>query len=448
MKTLLLIAAVIAVCEPAYSTEWGCYDPKPGHPSSSEKQQFVDTVSQLAVKAEQKYGVPAAAIAAMAIAESGYGWTRTAIEANNFYGWKYYSAGAAAGRSFYVLECQPAFDKNNKYVRFAGAADAVDFVASKLASMPSYKGDTQRYQQAIKSGMHAVEASRAWVAGIADPYNWDPPKYTQTITRLMNDPISPSSEISSQRNLYQLTGGPKADPPAPAAAATGIESIAGLDEARRLYRTKLGTTARQCDPPNSEFARWKGFPVQRCKYSDSGVVVQTHMLNPTTEQLARWTATACREAQATDTNACIQAVAGQVIGASSGVFPVSGFIPEPASSAGGSGNKMYCYLFRDGVTVRTEQFKKEPAAEGGACPYADDASPVTRAKRFARVASTTRTEYAANGGAQPVGTDKDGDPRWVDVIRDLYQKAWNSDRNELISAKAKAMRAEQAYKKW
>jgi hypothetical protein len=40
-------------------------------------------------------------------------------------------------------------------------------------------------------------------------------------------------------------------------------------------------------------------------------------------------------------------------------------------------------------------------------------------------------EYRNAGGTMP----SDG-LHWVDVVRTLYQKAWQSDRNELLSATA------------
>jgi hypothetical protein len=62
------------------------------------------------------------------------------------------------------------------------------------------------------------------------------------------------------------------------------------------------------------------------------------------------------------------------------------------------------------------------------------------------VASTTREEYLAAGGTETVGTKADGNVHWLDVVRQLYQEAWTSDRDQLISAKAKAAKAEGAFK--
>ena len=159
---MLSLVAATASAQP-----WGCYDPQPGHPTAAEKTQYIKQISALAIEADHKHGVPAAAIAAMAIAESGYGWTRTALEANNLFGWKYNSVGAAAGRGSYVLTCQPAEDVNNQYIKFKDAADAVDFVGGKLAVLPAYKEDTRKYQTARKAGDSAIHASREWIAGVA-----------------------------------------------------------------------------------------------------------------------------------------------------------------------------------------------------------------------------------------------------------------------------------------
>ena len=60
---------------------WGIYDPQPGHPTIDERDRFVTEIAPYAQEAEATYGVPAAAITAMACNESGFGWTRIALEA-------------------------------------------------------------------------------------------------------------------------------------------------------------------------------------------------------------------------------------------------------------------------------------------------------------------------------------------------------------------------------
>ena len=98
------VSATPAVPDSATS----CFAPLPGHPTPAEQRAFVDEVSRLAVEAERHHGVPAAAIAAMAIQESGYGWTTLAQQTNDILAWKYTTASAAGGRELvgFRLRCQ------------------------------------------------------------------------------------------------------------------------------------------------------------------------------------------------------------------------------------------------------------------------------------------------------------------------------------------------------
>ena len=80
------------------SAAWGCDEPQPGHPTAAEQRAFVEEVATLATRAEERHGVPAAAITAMAILESGYGWTRLAQNTNNLLGWKYFPGASAGAR--------------------------------------------------------------------------------------------------------------------------------------------------------------------------------------------------------------------------------------------------------------------------------------------------------------------------------------------------------------
>ena len=59
-----------------------------GVPSTQMKEDFVNEISKYAIKANEKWGIPASAIIGMAIIESGYGTTRIAINANNIFGIK------------------------------------------------------------------------------------------------------------------------------------------------------------------------------------------------------------------------------------------------------------------------------------------------------------------------------------------------------------------------
>jgi hypothetical protein len=187
--------------------EWAWDAPKPGHPTSSEKTAFVNLITPYAREAEATYGPPAAALIAMACNESGYGWTRIGLEANNYFGWKWYSLEAAGGRWYYTLWEQPAWDEGNRYVLFSDARDCIMFVAMKLATLNNpwnnYKPHTDRYVSDIRNGVATITAVNRWVSGIAyagyNPYS----HYVSTTTKYLNNYMSPSTTFSSTYNLYK-----------------------------------------------------------------------------------------------------------------------------------------------------------------------------------------------------------------------------------------------------
>ena len=185
------------------SAAWGCEEPQPGHPTAAEKRAFVEEVGSLATRAEERHGVPAAAITAMAILESEYGWTRLAQNTNNVLAWKYFPGASAGERDFWVLEC-PEKGTSHRFIVFRDRAEAVDFVADQLASSDNYRADTERYRRDRAAGMNVVEAVNRWVDGIADPYSTQPEGYRTAVRRVMNDTYEPG-EASSEGNLYSLS---------------------------------------------------------------------------------------------------------------------------------------------------------------------------------------------------------------------------------------------------
>lgn len=195
---------------PAARPTGDCLEPLPGHPTAAERRAFVAEVSELAVGAEERHGVPAAAIAAMAIQESGYGWTRLAQETHNLLAWKHTTPEAAGGRDFWVLEC-PELGTTDRYIVFRDRGEAVDFVAERLATSDNYQADTERYRRDRANGVAVIEAVDRWVDGIADPYSSDPEAYRQAIRRILNNPYDPSDRRSPEDNLYRLSE--RAEPP-------------------------------------------------------------------------------------------------------------------------------------------------------------------------------------------------------------------------------------------
>jgi uncharacterized protein YceK len=188
----------------AANAEWGCQQPQPGHPTEAEERTFVDEVGRLAQQAERDHGVPAAAITAMAIQESGYGWTRLAQETNNVLAWKYVPGPAVGDRESWEIDC-PEQGPHDRFVVFPDRAQAVDFVAEQLATSPNYQADTERYRQDRASAMGIQEAVDRWVDSISDPYSTEPDRYRVAIKQLMNDPYAPSDRLSPENNLYRLS---------------------------------------------------------------------------------------------------------------------------------------------------------------------------------------------------------------------------------------------------
>jgi hypothetical protein len=181
----------------------GCLGPQPGHPTPAEQAAFVEEVAGLASTAEQQHGVPAAALAAIAILESGYGWSRLAQNTHNLMGWKYFPEAPAGGRDSWLLEC-PELGISDRFLVFRDRADAVDFVASQLATTDNYRADAERYQRDRANGVDVVEAVDHWVDGIADPYSSRPEDFRNEVRRVMNDTPAPGGE-APQRNLYSLS---------------------------------------------------------------------------------------------------------------------------------------------------------------------------------------------------------------------------------------------------
>lgn len=204
------------------------------------------------------------------------------------------------------------------------------------------------------------------------------------------------------------------------------------------------------------YPNYEGYPVRLYEYS-TGKDVQTgvqkkgkvYMLNPTAEKLATWIATAVWKAKGdTDTDA-MAAVLKHIQLQSGAQFPVCGIVYEDMDNSG-----YYPYLFKDGVTVyaadRSKWATENPAHPGNYSCTDDQLNYDVKVTNndlntytgtYARICGTLREDYKAYGGAVDVGTSDSKETRsikWLDVVRDLYKEAWNSNENKLITAWAKA----------
>lgn len=176
----------------------GCYSPTQ-HLTEALRRSFVEERRPIAARAEGDHGVPAPILAAMAIVESGYGTTRLAIDTHNLLSFKWPSDAGPGGRPVYRLACQPPENRENRYVRFASRAEAMDFVASRFRASSYYRVATAHYQADLAAGTGREEAARRWLQAIAAAYN---PYYTDRyIARILlaaDDPL----DLRGPRNPY------------------------------------------------------------------------------------------------------------------------------------------------------------------------------------------------------------------------------------------------------
>ena len=225
--------------------------------------------------------------------------------------------------------------------------------------------------------------------------------------------------------------------PTSLAAASDVALISEMTD-RFQKRLDGGQYMKEtCAPTTRE--DWPGVELLRCTYKELGAEATVTLALPDAARLARWTVTACRDASASDMKACARHIEKRIWSASNAQFPVRGYVIEPRSVLGGTSNEPYCFLFRDGVTVRTEAVTSR-APQGGVCaPQSAEDDPITRAFSYARIASTTRAELGLAPGA-PSEADLVG-MAFPAAVHKEFVEAWSSDRNRLISGAALADKA-------
>lgn len=156
-------------------------------PSNQMKEDFVNEISTYAMKANEKWGIPASAIIGMAIIESGYGTTRIAINANNLFGIKVWGYNP---KNAWQLKGQPDEDyepvpvladygedrkiydeskrRDNWYRAFGSYKEAVDYLTGNLLLNQRYRFAKTNYEERIKKGWSFERASKEFLYDIAD----------------------------------------------------------------------------------------------------------------------------------------------------------------------------------------------------------------------------------------------------------------------------------------
>src|SRR6185312_10715419 len=191
---------------------------------------------------------------------------------------------------------------------------------------------------------------------------------------------------------------------------------------------------------------WEGFPIKLYEYKTGNDLYtgkpktgKVYLLDPSPQKLAMWVATACWQVKHSVDTTYTFALLKWIDGQSNAQFPVKGVVYEDQYTK----DFQEPYLFKDGVTVYIKDSTMWPKDKTCTVEQLDfylhitndDLKPQTG--QYARIASTTREDYNANGGTEDVGNKDDRKQKWMEVVRELYKKAWNSDLNELIIMWAK-----------
>ena len=155
--------------------------------STKMKESFINKISIPAMEANEKWGIPASAMIGMAILESGYGTTRIAIHANNFFGikvWGYNPKNAWQLKGQPDEDCEPVpvlvdygydrkiFDeskrRDNWYRKFNSAKEAIDYLAGNLLLNSRYGFAKTNYEQRVKNGWSLEKAAKEYLYDIAE----------------------------------------------------------------------------------------------------------------------------------------------------------------------------------------------------------------------------------------------------------------------------------------
>jgi endoglucanase len=192
----------------------------------------------------------------------------------------------------------------------------------------------------------------------------------------------------------------------------------------------------------ASYKNWEHFPVKRCDYQTpdrrSSVV---YVLDADANKLARWVVKACTVAAGPAEPKCADMLVETIWHDSGAEFPVAGVVLES--------NENLCQkcCFRDGVTISVKGWRDIRNLSSSATKEEVDlclTAQITGVGKFARIQSTTPEEYKDNGGREDVGTDDHPRSSWLTVIRQSYQKAWTSDYNDLMVAKARSLMSEES----
>lgn len=160
-----------------------------GHPTKEESTLFIKDIQSYVVEISKKNKVPTSVIMGMAILESGYGFSRNAIMANNFFGLKWWKNSKnsvqmkgspnVSGKAKVLRgdEDQYIFDEtsrnDNWYRLFSSRKECITFLVEEVLLhktgmwQKDYSAVARSYQKKITSGVAKKVAADAFVLELA-----------------------------------------------------------------------------------------------------------------------------------------------------------------------------------------------------------------------------------------------------------------------------------------
>ncbi len=164
-----------------------------GHPTQDEARAFLEDIKPIAVELGQKYQIPASVVMAMAAMESGYGFSRNAVFANNFFGIKQWWGNES---NAYQLKGQPdeyegkvpilkrsddgqiIYDENrrpdNWYKRFGSRRECIEFLVEEVflhktgAWKRDYSDISKFYREQVAAGVEKYSAAYSFIYSVGE----------------------------------------------------------------------------------------------------------------------------------------------------------------------------------------------------------------------------------------------------------------------------------------
>lgn len=164
-----------------------------GHPTQDEARAFLEDIKPIAVDLGQKYQIPASVVMAMAAMESGYGFSRNAIFANNFFGIKQWWGNET---NAFQLKGQPdeyegkvsifkrsydgqiIYDENrrpdNWYKRFNSRRECIAFLVEEVFLHKTgvwkrdYSDIAKFYREQIAAGVEKYSAAYTFIYSVGE----------------------------------------------------------------------------------------------------------------------------------------------------------------------------------------------------------------------------------------------------------------------------------------